>query len=66
MVNIILRGRVRDIVKTMVDDGYANSQSEGIRLAIVDFGKHYLSEEELVNSKLDRIGRAVQDNLQGF
>jgi Arc/MetJ-type ribon-helix-helix transcriptional regulator len=59
-MNVILRGRIKNIVKTMVDEGYANSQSEAVRLAIVDFGEHYISEEELVNSKLDRIDAEIK------
>ncbi|MFH1224715.1 MAG: hypothetical protein V1676_02835 [Candidatus Diapherotrites archaeon] len=54
-MNVILRGRTKEIVETLVKQGYANSQSEAVRLAIVDFGQHHLDEVEMVNRKLDRI-----------
>lgn len=57
---MVLRGRTKQIVETMVDKGYANSQSEAVRMAIVDFGQHHLSEAELVNRKLDRIDQDIK------
>jgi len=46
-MNVILRGKTKEIVETMVEEGYANSQSEAVRMAIVDFEQHHLSEVEL-------------------
>jgi Arc/MetJ-type ribon-helix-helix transcriptional regulator len=54
-MNVTLRGRTKAVVETMVKEGYANSQSEAIRMAIMDFGQHHLSENEIVNRKLDKI-----------
>ncbi len=60
-MNVILRGRTKEIVKSMVEEGYANSQSEAIRMAIIDFGQHHLSEVELVNRKLDRLNKEIEE-----
>ena len=60
-MNVILRGRTKEIVETMVEEGYANSQSEAVRMAIVDFGQHHLSEVELVNKKLDKLNKDVEE-----
>ena len=46
-MNVILRGKVKEIVESMVDLGYANSQSEAIRMAILNFGQRTFGEEEL-------------------
>jgi len=59
-MNVILMGRTKEIVKSMVEDGYANSQSEAVRMAIVDFGQHHLDEVELVNRKLDKIDKNIK------
>ncbi|MFH1588447.1 MAG: hypothetical protein ABIA76_03870 [Candidatus Diapherotrites archaeon] len=59
-MNVILRGRTKEIVETLVRKGYANSQSEAVRLAIVDFGEHHLSEAELVSRKLDKIDEEIK------
>ena len=59
-MNVILRGRTKEIVENMVEEGYANSQSEAVRMAIVDFDQHHLSEAELVNRKLDRIDQDIK------
>ena len=47
------------VVETMVKEGYANSQSEAIRMAIMDFGQHHLGETDLVNEKLDKIDSEI-------
>lgn len=58
-MNVTLRGRTKAVVETMVKEGYANSQSEAIRMAIMDFGQHHLIEEEIVNKKLDKIDSEI-------
>lgn len=60
-MNVILRGKTKEIVETMVEEGYANSQSEAIRLTVIDFGQHHLGEVELVNSKLDRLNKDIEE-----
>ena len=60
-MNIILRGRTKEIVETIVKEGYANSQSEAVRLAIIDFSQHHLSEVELVNRKLDKLNKDIEE-----
>ena len=58
-MNVILRGKTKEIVESMVEDGFANTQSEAIRLAIVNFGEKCLSETEMVNRKLDRLDEEI-------
>ncbi len=58
-MNVTLRGRTKAVVETMVKEGYVNSQSEAIRMAIMDFSQHHLSEEEIVNKKLDKIDNEI-------
>lgn len=60
-MNVILRGRTKEIVQTLVKQGYANSQSEAVRLAIVDFGRQHLGEVEMVNRKLDRLDKNIEE-----
>ncbi len=60
-MNVTLRGKTKQILETMVEDGYANTQSEAIRLAIVQFGNEYLDEETLVNRKLDAIDKGISE-----
>lgn len=60
-MNVILRGKTKEIAETMVEEGYANTQSEAIRLALVDFGQHHLGEVELVNKKLDKIDQEIKE-----
>lgn len=44
----------------MVEEGYANTQSEAARLAIIQFGENHFDEVELVNKKLDRIDQDIK------
>ncbi|PJA21309.1 MAG: hypothetical protein COX63_00225 [Candidatus Diapherotrites archaeon CG_4_10_14_0_2_um_filter_31_5] len=60
-MNVVLRGKSKEIVETMVEEGYANSQSEAIRLAVIDFGQKHLSEVELVNRKLDKLNKEIEE-----
>ena len=59
-MNVVLRGKTKEIVENMVKQGYANTQSEAIRLAINKFGEKNLSEVELVNRKLDKIDEDIK------
>ncbi len=60
-MNVILYGKTKEIVTAMVEEGYANTQSEAIRLAIVNFGQENFDEVGAVNRKLDRIDRSVRE-----
>lgn len=59
-MNVSLKGKTKQIVETMVKDGYANTQSEAIRLAIVSFERERLAEKEMVKIKLDRIDSEIK------
>lgn len=60
-MNVTLRGRTKQILETMVDKGYANTLSEAVRMAIINFGETHLNEEELVSRKLDKIDREIKE-----
>ena len=59
-MNVILRGKTKQIVETMVEEGYANTQSEAVRVALLNFGEKHLEEVELVNRKLDRLDEEIK------
>jgi len=59
-MNVTLRGRTRQILEGMVAEGYANTMSEAIRLAILNFGEDHI-EEKLVEEKLDRIDKEIKE-----
>jgi hypothetical protein len=58
-MNVILNGAVKNILNNMISSGYANTQSEAIRLAIISFGKENLSKIDAINTKLDRIDKDI-------
>ena len=60
-MNVTLRGRIRQILETMVAEGYANTKSEAIRLAILDFGEKHIDEEIMVRAKLDKINKEIKE-----
>lgn len=59
-MNVTLRNRMMQILDSMVEEGYANTKSEAIRLAILSFGERYIGEDILVEEKLNRIDTAVR------
>ncbi len=60
-MNVTLRGRVSQILENMIDEGYANTKSEAIRLAILNFGEKHMVEEIMVKEKLDKIDRSIRE-----
>ena len=60
-MNVSLRGRVQQILDIMIKEGYANTKSEAIRLAILNFGEKHVGEELLVNEKLDEIDNKIRE-----
>ncbi len=59
-MNVTLRGKVSQILNDMVTAGYANTKSEAIRLAILNFGEH-VTEEATVSEKLNRINKEIKE-----
>ena len=59
-MNVDFRGRTKQILENMVEEGYSNTQSEAARLAIIQFGEEHFNEVELVNKKLDRIDQGIK------
>ncbi len=60
-MNVTIRGRIQQILDSMVKEGYANTKSEAIRLAILQFGDEHIGEEIMVNEKLDKIDREIRE-----
>lgn len=59
-MNVNLRGKTKQIIEDMVKEGYANTLSEAIRIAIINFGDVHNKEERLTNEKLDRIDEQIR------
>jgi Arc/MetJ-type ribon-helix-helix transcriptional regulator len=45
----------------MVTEGYANTKSEAIRLAVLNFGEEHNIEETLIKEKLDKIDHRIRE-----
>ena len=58
-VNVLFRGKTRGILEAMVEEGYANSLSEAVRLTINSFGEKHFDENGKVAKKLDRIDQGI-------
>jgi Arc/MetJ-type ribon-helix-helix transcriptional regulator len=58
-MNVNLRGKALQALEEMVTEGYANTKSEAIRLAILDFGRKNASANDLIGHKLDKIDREI-------
>ncbi|MFA4856079.1 MAG: hypothetical protein WC634_05870 [archaeon] len=59
-MNVTFRGRTKEVLESMVEKGYANTQSEAARLAVIQFGEEHFDEVALVNRKLDKIDREIK------
>ena len=59
-MNVILNGYVKAVAEYMVKFGYVNTQSEAIRMALVTFSKTQMSEDQLVQMKLDWMDEQVR------
>ncbi len=59
-MNVTLRGKVQQILDVMVKEGYANTKSEAIRFAILNFGESHV-EEIMVEEKLGRINKEIKE-----
>ncbi|MFH0836129.1 MAG: hypothetical protein V1834_03130 [Candidatus Micrarchaeota archaeon] len=60
-MNVIFKGRAREILEDMVAQGYANTKSEAARMAVIFFGDSRLSEAEMVNRKIDKMDREIAE-----
>lgn len=60
-MNVTLRGKTRQILESMIAEGYANTKSEAIRLAILSFGDEHRVEEVMVRKRLDRINNEIRE-----
>jgi len=60
-MNVILRGKTKETLELMVKAGYANTLSEAIRLAIINFKNEHLTEEELMNKAINKIDQEIKE-----
>jgi len=60
-MNVTFRGRTKEVLESMVEKGYANTQSEAARLAVIQFGEEHFDEVELVNRKLDKLNKDIEE-----
>lgn len=60
-MNVTFRGRTKEVLESMVEKGYANTQSEAARLAVIQFGEEHFDEVELVNKKLDKLNKDIEE-----
>lgn len=58
-MNVILKGQVKTMLESLVEAGYGNTQSEAIRLAVIEYAQKHLSESQLVKMKLDWIDSQI-------
>jgi len=60
-MNVTFRGRTKEVLESMVEKGYANTQSEAARLAVIQFGEEHFDEVALVNRKLDKLNKDIEE-----
>jgi Arc/MetJ-type ribon-helix-helix transcriptional regulator len=60
-MNVTLRGKTLQVLNDMIAEGYANTKSEAIRLAILNFGEEHDIEEIMVKAKLDKIDKQIRE-----
>ncbi len=58
-MNVNLRGKTRQILEVMVKKGYANTKSEAIRLAIINFSDRH-AEVIMTEKKLNKIDAQIK------
>jgi hypothetical protein len=64
-INIELKGYTADIIDKMLDDGYAKTKTEAIRLALFEFDQiHKLTEEELYAKAAQRILKDIRSGKE--
>ena len=55
-INIELKGYVAEVIEKMVNDGYAKTRTEAIRLALFEFDQiHKLTEDELYSKAAQKM-----------
>jgi len=60
-MNVVLKGITKEILNNMIKQGYANTKSEAIRLAILSFGEGHFIETLQVNKKLDYLDSEINN-----
>ena len=64
-INIELKGYTADIIDKMLDDGYAKTKTEAIRLALFEFDQiHKLTEEELYAKAAQKILKDIKSGKE--
>ncbi len=60
LLNVVLRGVSREVLEKMISRGYANTQSEAIRLAVISFGKNEQILDELAAKNAEKINSEIK------
>jgi hypothetical protein len=64
-INIELKGYTAEIVEKMLDDGYARTKTEAIRLALFEFDQvHKLTEEELYATAAQKLLKDIESGRE--
>ncbi len=64
-INIELKGYTAEVVEKMLEDGYAKTKTEAIRLALFEFDQiHKLTEEELYAKATDKILKDIKSGKE--
>ncbi|MGD0510265.1 MAG: hypothetical protein ABSA33_00330, partial [Candidatus Micrarchaeaceae archaeon] len=64
-INIELKGYTAEVVEKMLEDGYAKTKTEAIRLALFEFDQiHKLTEEELYAKAADKILKDIKSGKE--
>jgi hypothetical protein len=64
-INIELKGYTADIIGKMLDNGYAKTKTEAIRLALFEFDQiHKLTEEELYAKAAQKILKDIKSGKE--
>ncbi|MDE1871227.1 MAG: hypothetical protein KGI06_03230 [Candidatus Micrarchaeota archaeon] len=64
-INIELKGYVAEVVDKMLEDGYAKTKTEAIRLALFEFDRiHKLTEEELYANAVQKMLKDIKSGKE--
>ena len=64
-INIELKGYTAEVINKMLDDGYAKTKTEAIRLALFEFDQvHKLTEEELYAKAAQKLLKDIKSGKE--
>ena len=59
-MNVSIKGTSKQVLDTMIKQGYASTQSEAIRLALFWFDQSKLNQNELAVKKITKIHKEIK------